>query len=91
MPVSAFPEPWLASPVFVAAFTGPVKLSISDGKTNWEVKRHNFPKLLKPIDRLKGQTHVRCDPCAACKGPRKRTRRRLLMWERLSNEQLLTS
>ncbi|GFY08156.1 uncharacterized protein TNCV_1355691 [Trichonephila clavipes] len=38
--VSAFPEPVLASPVTV--FTGPVKLSIYDGKMNWEVYKTQF-------------------------------------------------
>ncbi|GFV39642.1 uncharacterized protein TNCV_913301 [Trichonephila clavipes] len=34
VPVSAFPEPGLAFLVHVTAFTGPVKLSTYDGKTN---------------------------------------------------------
>ncbi|GFT68535.1 uncharacterized protein TNCV_248501 [Trichonephila clavipes] len=42
MPVPAFPEPVLASPVTVTAFTGPVKLSTYDGKTNWEVYKTQF-------------------------------------------------
>ncbi|GFS97244.1 uncharacterized protein TNCV_715881 [Trichonephila clavipes] len=37
IPVSAFPEPVLATSVPVTAFTGPVKLSTYDGKTNWEL------------------------------------------------------
>ncbi|GFT17689.1 uncharacterized protein TNCV_2587921 [Trichonephila clavipes] len=40
--VSAFPEPVLASPVLVTAFTGPVKLSTYDGKTSWEVYKTQF-------------------------------------------------
>ncbi|GFW14542.1 hypothetical protein TNCV_2358661 [Trichonephila clavipes] len=36
MPVTAFPEPVLASPVPVTAFIGPVKLLTYDRKTNWE-------------------------------------------------------
>ncbi|GFV82234.1 uncharacterized protein TNCV_2791321 [Trichonephila clavipes] len=42
MPVSAFPEPVLASSVPVTAFTGPVKLSAYDGKTNCEVYKTQF-------------------------------------------------
>ncbi|GFW94052.1 uncharacterized protein TNCV_4813701 [Trichonephila clavipes] len=42
VPVSAFPEPVLASTVPVTAFTGPVKLSTYDGKTNWEVYKTQF-------------------------------------------------
>ncbi|GFW03990.1 uncharacterized protein TNCV_2051061 [Trichonephila clavipes] len=42
VPVSAFPEPVLASPVPVTAVTGPVKLSTYDGKTNWEVYKTQF-------------------------------------------------
>ncbi|GFX28130.1 hypothetical protein TNCV_424571 [Trichonephila clavipes] len=42
VPVSAFPEPVLASPVPVTAFTGPVKLSTYDGKKNWEVYKTQF-------------------------------------------------
>ncbi|GFT47118.1 uncharacterized protein TNCV_3747661 [Trichonephila clavipes] len=40
--VSAFPQPVLASPVSVTAFTGPVKLSTYDGKTSWEVYKTQF-------------------------------------------------
>ncbi|GFW94226.1 uncharacterized protein TNCV_1979661 [Trichonephila clavipes] len=40
--VPAFPEPVLASPVPVTAFTGPVKLSTYDGRTNWEVYKTQF-------------------------------------------------
>ncbi|GFS96614.1 uncharacterized protein TNCV_3944011 [Trichonephila clavipes] len=42
VPVSAFPEPVLASPVPMTSFTGPVKLSTYDGKTNWEVYKTQF-------------------------------------------------
>ncbi|GFU49129.1 uncharacterized protein TNCV_573681 [Trichonephila clavipes] len=42
VPVSAFREPVLASPVPVTAFTGSVKLSTYDGKTNWEVYKTQF-------------------------------------------------
>ncbi|GFU29436.1 hypothetical protein TNCV_418731 [Trichonephila clavipes] len=42
VPVSAFPEPVLASPVPVTAFTGPVKLSTYGGETNWEVYKTQF-------------------------------------------------
>ncbi|GFX75703.1 uncharacterized protein TNCV_3575281 [Trichonephila clavipes] len=42
MPVPAFSEPVLVSPVPVTAFTGPVKLSTYDGKTNWEVYKTQF-------------------------------------------------
>ncbi|GFY29133.1 uncharacterized protein TNCV_4722611 [Trichonephila clavipes] len=42
VPVSAFPESVLASPVSVTAFKGPVKLSTYDGKTNWEVYKTQF-------------------------------------------------
>ncbi|GFV84502.1 uncharacterized protein TNCV_2481161 [Trichonephila clavipes] len=35
-------KPVLASPVPVTAFTGPVKLSAYDGKTNWEVYKTQF-------------------------------------------------
>ncbi|GFY21120.1 uncharacterized protein TNCV_3991641 [Trichonephila clavipes] len=40
--VSAFPEPVLASPVPVTAFTGSVKLSTYGRKTNWEVYKTQF-------------------------------------------------
>ncbi|GFV93288.1 uncharacterized protein TNCV_386521 [Trichonephila clavipes] len=40
--VSAFPEPVLASPVPVTAFTGSMKLSTYDGKTNWVVYKTQF-------------------------------------------------
>ncbi|GFX59385.1 uncharacterized protein TNCV_150931 [Trichonephila clavipes] len=43
MSVSAFPEPALASPVPVTAFTGPIKLLTYDGKTNWELYKTQFP------------------------------------------------
>ncbi|GFW29340.1 hypothetical protein TNCV_742821 [Trichonephila clavipes] len=36
--VFVFPDPVLASPMSVTAFTGPVKLSTYHGKTNWEPK-----------------------------------------------------
>ncbi|GFU53204.1 uncharacterized protein TNCV_2952491 [Trichonephila clavipes] len=42
VPVSAFPEPVLASPVPVTAYTGPVKLLTYDGKTNWEIYKTQF-------------------------------------------------
>ncbi|GFT18379.1 hypothetical protein TNCV_3216481 [Trichonephila clavipes] len=42
VPVSAYPEPVLATSVPVTAFTGPVKLSTYDGKTNWEVYKTQF-------------------------------------------------
>ncbi|GFY02090.1 uncharacterized protein TNCV_5099511 [Trichonephila clavipes] len=42
MPVPAFPEPVLASPVPETAFTGPVKLSTYDGKRSWEVYKTQF-------------------------------------------------
>ncbi|GFV55765.1 uncharacterized protein TNCV_167511 [Trichonephila clavipes] len=42
VPVSAFQETVLASPVPVTAYTGPVKLSTYDGKTNWEVYKTQF-------------------------------------------------
>ncbi|GFX73296.1 uncharacterized protein TNCV_4206461 [Trichonephila clavipes] len=47
VPVSAFPEPVLASPVPVTAFTDPVKLSTYDGKTNWEVYKTQFSIILE--------------------------------------------
>ncbi|GFV79781.1 uncharacterized protein TNCV_1726061 [Trichonephila clavipes] len=40
--VFAFPEPVHASPLPVIAFTGPVKLSTYDGKTNCEVYKTQF-------------------------------------------------
>ncbi|GFY10973.1 uncharacterized protein TNCV_1124941 [Trichonephila clavipes] len=40
--VPTFPEPVLASPVPVTVFTGSVKLSTYDGKTNWEVYKTQF-------------------------------------------------
>ncbi|GFT40298.1 uncharacterized protein TNCV_627851 [Trichonephila clavipes] len=42
VPVSAFQEPVLVSPVPVTDFTGLVKLSTYDGKTNWEVYKIQF-------------------------------------------------
>ncbi|GFW58964.1 uncharacterized protein TNCV_2830701 [Trichonephila clavipes] len=42
VPVSAFPEPVLVSPVHATAFTGPVKLSTYDKRTNWEVYKTQF-------------------------------------------------
>ncbi|GFW40155.1 uncharacterized protein TNCV_5118381 [Trichonephila clavipes] len=42
VPVSAFPDPVLPSPMPATAFTGPVKLSTYDGKTNWEVYKTQF-------------------------------------------------
>ncbi|GFV79398.1 uncharacterized protein TNCV_1903701 [Trichonephila clavipes] len=42
MPVSAFPEPVLVSPVPLNAFTGSVKLSAYDGKMIWVVYKSQF-------------------------------------------------
>ncbi|GFT31364.1 uncharacterized protein TNCV_608061 [Trichonephila clavipes] len=42
VPVSAFPDPVLVSSVPVTAFTGQVKLSTYDGKTNWEIYNTQF-------------------------------------------------
>ncbi|GFW91628.1 uncharacterized protein TNCV_4500471 [Trichonephila clavipes] len=54
VPVSAFPEPVLASPVHVTAFTGPVKLSTYDRKMNWETlpdpERLNLNSLYNALD-----------------------------------------
>ncbi|GFS47179.1 uncharacterized protein TNCV_2053471 [Trichonephila clavipes] len=55
VPVCAFPEPVLNSPaVPVTTFTGPVKLSTYDGKTNWEVYKTQFSIISEANGRTEG-------------------------------------